>query len=77
MTVAVKSSYFLEMDETTATEGKPWFCWDWELVNLATLKGEKLLCSKESYVQHIGRFGVHSRGDGSWDRCDNFIGEKQ
>lgn len=75
MTVAVKSSYFLEMDETTATEGKPWFCWDWEVVNAAAKKGEKLLCSKESYVQHIGKFGVHSRGDGSWDRCNNFIGE--
>lgn len=76
MTVAVKSSYFLEMDETTDTEGKPWFCWDWEVVNAATAKGEKLLCSNVSYVQHIGRFGAHSRGDGSWDTCQDFIGDE-
>ena len=36
MTVAVKSSYFFEMDETAEytmksdnSDGKPWYCWDW------------------------------------------------
>jgi glycosyltransferase involved in cell wall biosynthesis len=83
MTVAVKSSYFFEMDETAAftmrsdnSDGKPWYCWDWEVVYRSMDKGEKLLCSNKSYVQHIGKYGAHSRGDGSWDQCEDFIGEE-
>ncbi len=75
MTVAVKSSYFFEMDETTDTLNKPWFCWDWEVVYSSQDKGELLLCSKSSMVQHIGRFGAHSRGDGHFDTSEDFIGE--
>jgi len=75
MTVAVKSSYFFDMDETTATINKPWFCWDWEVVYKSQEKGELLLCSKTSMVSHIGKYGVHARGDGNWDQCEDFIGE--
>jgi len=76
MTVAVRSSYFFDMDESTDTLNKPWFCWDWEVVYAAQEKGELLLCSKTSMVSHIGKYGAHSRGaDGGWDQCEDFIGE--
>lgn len=75
MTVAVKSSYFFDMDPTTPTLNKPWFCWDWEVVRAAQEKGELLLCSKTSIVRHIGRYGVHGRGEDHWDECEDFIGE--
>jgi glycosyltransferase involved in cell wall biosynthesis len=40
------------------------FNWDWELCERYKQKGLKLLCSKNTYVQHIGAHGSHSSGAG-------------
>jgi glycosyltransferase involved in cell wall biosynthesis len=40
------------------------FNWDWEFQQNYNKNKLKLLCSKKTYVQHIGAHGTHSKGSG-------------
>ena len=40
------------------------FNWDWDLFSIYNKNNLKLLCSKKTYVQHIGAHGTHSKGSG-------------
>jgi len=50
------------------------FSWDWQFVKIANNMGYKLLCSRQSYAQHIGVVGAHSNPS-AFDQTSNFIGE--
>jgi hypothetical protein len=49
--------------------------WDWGMVNYCKENNIKILSTKNSYVQHIGIDGVHSRSNlpNSFDEAKNFI----
>ena len=49
--------------------------WDWSYVNLCKSNNYLMLCTLNSYVQHIGKSGEHSDGSDGWDHAANFIGE--
>lgn len=45
-------------------------CWDWRFMDICKDENYKVLCTKISYAQHIGNYGVHSHGGG--DKAINF-----
>tara|TARA_B100000287_G_scaffold412473_1_gene442987 strand:+ start:488 stop:1135 length:648 start_codon:yes stop_codon:yes gene_type:complete len=49
--------------------------WDWTFTKIAQQQKLKMLCTKDSYADHIGVHGVHSTGQDEGDKAQNFIGE--
>lgn len=49
--------------------------WDWEFVRITRERNMLLLCSKNSFIQHIGNFGEHSPNGVMYDFSTTFIGE--
>ena len=49
--------------------------WDWKFTALSKEQGYKMLCTKDSYADHIGKYGVHSIKGNEGDEAQNFLGE--
>jgi len=49
--------------------------WDWLFTELSRDQGYKMLCTKDSYAEHIGKYGVHSVQGDEGDEAQNFLGE--
>ena len=49
--------------------------WDWTFTKIAQEQKLKMLCTKDSYADHIGVHGVHSTGQDEGDKAQNFLGE--
>jgi glycosyltransferase involved in cell wall biosynthesis len=47
-------------------------CWDWQVCGIAKRLGYKFLCTKQSYVDHLGK-GKSGEGK-AWDTAKNFVG---
>lgn len=50
--------------------------WDWTFTKIAQQQNLKMLCTKNSYADHIGVHGVHSTGEDEGDKAQNFLGEE-
>lgn len=48
------------------------FGWDWALCKYSEFVGKKLVATQNSYIQHIGFYGVNSSPD-KFDKANNFI----
>jgi hypothetical protein len=49
--------------------------WDWRLCEMAT---GAFISTSPSYLQHVGRIGVHTEaGDPHWDHAQDFIGDQK
>ena len=70
--VALNRKVFENIDPTVILSGHRCFCWDWQFITLCNNMGYDILCSKNSYIEHIGKFGVHSKG--RIDLAENFLG---
>ena len=49
--------------------------WDWTFTKIAKEQNLKMLCTKDSYADHIGKYGVHSIQGDEGDEAQNFLGE--
>lgn len=49
--------------------------WDWTFTKIAQQQKLKMLCTKDSYAEHIGKYGVHSMQGDEGDEAQNFLGE--
>ena len=72
LAVALNRKVFDLIDPTLVLPGHSCFCWDWQFIELCNNMNYDILCSKDSYVEHIGKFGVHSMG--RTDLAQNFLG---
>ena len=77
LALAINRDIFEKVDPNVILDRHSHFCWDWQCVTLCNKMGYKILCSKDSYVDHIGFVGVHSRREGQGDQAQNFLGEKE
>jgi hypothetical protein len=53
--------------------------WDWKITSVSEALGREIICTKESYVQSIGKHGFHSKkGTGKiGDWVNNFAGDEK
>jgi glycosyltransferase involved in cell wall biosynthesis len=72
--VAINRDVYDKVDPNVILEGHSTFCWDWQFIKRAEEMNYKRLCSKKSYAQHIGAYGVHSNGS-KFDFANNFTYE--
>ena len=49
--------------------------WDWTFTKIAKEQNLKMLCTKDSYADHIGKYGVHSIQGDEGDEGQNVLGE--
>jgi|7_EtaG_2_1085326.scaffolds.fasta_scaffold60958_1 glycosyltransferase involved in cell wall biosynthesis len=72
--VAINRDVYDKVDPNVILEGHDTFCWDWQFIKRSEEMNYKRLCSKKSYAQHIGAYGVHSNGS-KFDFANNFTYE--
>ena len=72
--VALNREVYEKVDPEVILEGHSTFCWDWQFIRRAEEMNYKRLCSKRSYAQHIGAYGVHSNGS-KFEFAKNFTYE--
>ena len=73
--LAINKDIFEKVDPNVILNHHTHFCWDWQCVLLCKQMKYKILCSKDSYVEHIGLFGRHSPNGIYSDTAKNFLGE--
>lgn len=74
LAVAVNRKIFERVNPNIVLPYHKNFCWDWQCVALCRDLRYDIVCSRDSYVDHIGFIGVHSRSEKTADRAQNFLG---